>query len=75
MCLLEEWTFFPFHSFNKYLSPSLPPSHINILAKIDEVPTHLEELKYFYGGGCAADGRGWEMCHAVIEENEHDNFR
>lgn len=50
---------FFFSFFNKYLSPPLPPSHINILAKTDKVPTHLAELKYFYGGGCLAGGRGW----------------
>lgn len=39
-----------------------PPSHINILAKTDKVPTHLAELNYFYGGGCLAVSRGWERC-------------
>lgn len=63
----ERMDFFPFSFIQQYLlSTSLSPSHINVLATTDEVPTHLLELKYFYGGGCGADGRGWGMCHEQL---------
>lgn len=53
-----------FYWFDKYLlSASLYPSHTEVLAKTDKVPTHLVELTYFCGCGWVADSWGWEMCH------------
>ena len=49
---------FFFHSFNKYLSTSLAPLHINVLAKKDKVTALLVEFLYFCGDGWVAGGWG-----------------
>lgn len=47
-----------FHSFNKYLSTSLAPLHINVPAKKDKVTARLVEFLYFCGDGWVAGGWG-----------------
>lgn len=46
------------HSFNKYLSTSLAPLHMNVPAKKDKVTARLVEFLYFCGGGWVAGGSG-----------------